>query len=103
VRTEGEPLHPHRHRHGSESHGRRLSDCAEGTVWTVTENRDRKIVEMGLCRGSGVHVVRNRKGEPNLVVGLGSSRFALSRIAASQIMVVPSSSQLGVLSVRGTG
>jgi Fe2+ transport system protein FeoA len=81
--------HGHRFRHGAGAEGRVLSECAPDSRWVICANPDRKTVEMGMFRGAEVCVVRNARAEKQMVVGLGSSRYAISKATASAIAVAP--------------
>lgn len=42
---------------------------------------------MGLFGGATVKVIRNSMGSPNMVVGVGDSRYMLSKDTAQKIIV----------------
>ena len=84
---EGRRRHRHRQCHAHGRRGRYLGDCAEGTEWTILANPDRKTVEMGLCRGSKIRVLKNSTRDANMVVGVRDSRYVIARSAAAEVRV----------------
>jgi len=46
-----------------------------------------KTVEMGLCRGAIVRVLKNSPRDANMVVGVRDSRYVISRSAAAEMRV----------------
>ncbi|MCD4829466.1 MAG: ferrous iron transport protein A [Candidatus Cloacimonetes bacterium] len=64
-----------------------LSDCPEKARVRVVSNPDRQTLELGIYPGSLVKVFKNHLGDPNLVVGIGDSRFILDRSLARNIKV----------------
>lgn len=64
-----------------------LSDFAQGADVVVISNSDRKTLEMGLFKGTLVHVMQNRPNDANMVVAAGESRYIISKEAADKISV----------------
>ena len=83
----GRRRHRHRQRYAHGRCGRYLEDCPEGTEWTILANPDRKTVEMGLCRGAVVRVLKNSSRDANMVVGVQDSRYVIARAAAAEVRV----------------
>ena len=66
---------------------RNLADLTDNEDGIIEQNTDRKAMEMGLFPGATVTVFRNRKSEKSLVIGVGDSRFLISRAIAAEIEV----------------
>ncbi len=64
-----------------------LSECKEDTTHIIIDNSDKQSMEMGLFGGATVRVIRNSIGSPNMVVGVGDSRYMLSKDTALKILV----------------
>ncbi|MBM4403064.1 MAG: ferrous iron transport protein A [Candidatus Cloacimonetes bacterium] len=64
-----------------------LSQAREGSVVIVTCNHDIRMVERGLYCGISVRILRNQSDEPNLIIAVGDSRYALDRRIAARIKV----------------
>ena len=86
-----------RHRHHKQEHrctcplGKQppcpLSDCPEQARAHIITNPDRQTLELGIYPGAVVRVCKNHPGDPNLIVGVGDSRFILDRTLARKILV----------------
>jgi len=46
-----------------------------------------KYFEMGLSHGSNIHIIKNNTSDRNLIIGVGESRYIISRNIAKQILV----------------
>lgn len=66
---------------------RSMDSCPEDSTWTITRNTDPKTLEMGLFPGMEVHILKNSKASPSLLVAVGESRYAIHRDIACQIRV----------------
>lgn len=64
-----------------------LSDFAQEADVVVVSNSDIKTLEMGLFKGTLVHVMQNRPNDANMVVAAGESRYIISKEAAAKIQV----------------
>ena len=76
-----------RRRRGRGPAFRRLSICRTGDRCIVRSNPDRRSLEMGLFRGALVKVLRNRLEDTNMLIGVGDSRFVVSKQTADLILV----------------
>lgn len=57
------------------------------TNYYVVCNPDRKTMEMGIYNGSVITVQKNEQTDPNIVVGVGESRYIIPRILAKTILI----------------
>ncbi|HHE37312.1 MAG TPA: ferrous iron transport protein A [Candidatus Cloacimonetes bacterium] len=78
----------HRHKH-CRHHGRNfnLNYGELGKKYVVISNPDKKTVEMGIFAGSMIEVQKNERSEPNIIVGVGESRYIIPRDLAEQILI----------------
>jgi Fe2+ transport system protein FeoA len=76
-----------RRRRGWGAPCRRLTVCGAEERCIVRSNPDRRSLEMGLFRGALVKVLRNRPEDTNMLIGVGDSRFVLSKQTADLILV----------------
>ncbi len=68
-------------------HRKQLDECAEDERVCIHRNPDRQTMEMGLHNGGLVIMLKNDPSDNNIVVGIGNSRFILSRRVARLIEV----------------
>ncbi len=74
----------HCHRHGKHHN----LNCGKlGKKYKVISNPDKKTVEMGIFSGSMVEVQKNETTEPNIIVGVGESRYIIPRELAERILI----------------
>ncbi len=78
--------HCHCHRKNGFAH-RPLDECAENERVCIHRNPDRQTMEMGLHNGGLVIMLKNDPSDNNIVVGIGNSRFILSKRVAKLIEV----------------
>ena len=64
-----------------------LSQGVAGGKYRVSRNADAKTREMGLYPGADVHVIKNTRGDPSVVVAVGEARYVIHRDIAELIMV----------------
>jgi len=64
-----------------------LNDAEENYNFIVLSNPDKKTMEMGIYKNSVIYVQRNDQNEPNIVVGVGESRYIIPRDIAKNIIV----------------
>lgn len=65
-----------------------LAECREKIKYKVLKNPVKKIIEMGVYPNSIVTAVKNDKNNPNIIIGVGESRYILSKNVAQKIIVV---------------
>lgn len=53
----------------------------------IVSNGDLKSMEMGLYLGAHVEVLRNHRRDSNLLVAVGSARYAIARSTARLIFI----------------
>jgi len=91
---------PHQHRHGHGCPKRclspgdgaastRLSECCEGQKAIIRSNPDLRTLEMGLCSGVPVRIMRNEKSERKMLLCLHGQRYVIPIEIAEQILVKP--------------
>jgi len=78
----------HRHKHCQHRGRHQNLNCADiGNKYIVISNPDKKTVEMGIFAGSVIEVQKNENTEPNIIVGVGESRYIIPRELAEQILI----------------
>ncbi|MBC8385785.1 MAG: ferrous iron transport protein A [Candidatus Cloacimonetes bacterium] len=78
----------HRHRHCRRHGIQHNLNCGEiGKKYVVISNPDKKTVEMGIFAGSMIEIQKNESSEPNIIVGVGESRYIIPRELAEQILI----------------
>ena len=88
-----EPRKCRAHRHGRHHchcdcpRGTSLENAVEQQRYIITCNPDRKTMEMGVYVGGVVTVQKNDPAEPNIVIGVGDSRYIIPRTLASRILI----------------
>ncbi len=97
LRRMGRAMGNRHHKHGccGGRHGRcmggldhkPLDECSENERVCIHRNPDRQTMEMGLHNGGLVIMLKNDPSDNNIVVGIGNSRFILSRRIARLIEV----------------
>ncbi len=73
-----------RHRH---HHAMNLDEGKLETKYYVVSNPDRKTMEMGIYNGSAITIQKNEQIDPNIVVGVGESRYIIPRTLAQTILI----------------
>lgn len=76
----------HRHRHGRHRL-RPLNELRPGCGGIIMSNPDHRTVELGLFSGARIRVEHNDLDEPNMVVAVGESRYAIPKVTAGHILV----------------
>ena len=84
-----------RGRHHKKHHGRRiahalhmnLSEAEIGKKYLILFNPDIKTMEMGIYRGNMITVHKNEEGNPNIVVGVGETRYIIPCELAQRILI----------------
>jgi len=76
--------HHTRHQHG---HQITLAEAEVGKKYIIMHNPDVKTMEMGLYRSGIITVHKNEQENPNIVVGVGESRYIIPRDLAGNIIV----------------
>ncbi|OPX29633.1 MAG: hypothetical protein B1H06_01165 [Candidatus Cloacimonas sp. 4484_143] len=64
-----------------------LDEAAVGQRYRVIANPDKKTMEMGIYRTGVITVHKNEEGNPNIVVGVGESRYIIPRDLAKKIVI----------------
>lgn len=64
-----------------------LNEAEIGKKYIILENPDVKTMEMGLYRSGIITVHKNEEDNPNIVVGVGESRYIIPRELAEKIIV----------------
>jgi len=64
-----------------------LTDAEVGNKYIILNNPDIKTMEMGIYRGGIITVHKNEEDNPNIVVGVGDSRFIIPRELAGRIHI----------------
>ena len=78
----------HRHKHCHHQGRHHNLNCGEiGKKYVVISNPDKKTVEMGIFAGSMIEVQKNETTEPNIIVGVGESRYIIPRELAEKILI----------------
>ncbi len=84
----------HGHGHSDTEKQRRcvvaLSECHEGQKALIRSNADIKTLEMGLCSGAPLSVLRKESGAPSMLVALHGQRYIIPMEIAKKILVKPS-------------
>ena len=77
--------------HGCRHHGRShcifLNEATVGHKYRVITNPDKKTMEMGIYHSGIITVHKNEESNPNIVVGVGESRYIIPRDLAKRIVV----------------
>lgn len=55
--------------------------------YRVSRNADAKTREMGLYPGAEIHIIKNHRGDPSVVIAAGEARYAIHRDIAELIMI----------------
>lgn len=84
-----------RGRHHRKGHSRRiahalhmnLSQAEIGKKYLILFNPDIKTMEMGIYRGNLITVHKNEEGNPNIVVGVGETRYIIPCELAQRILI----------------
>lgn len=89
-----------RHKHGEERLGKAGGRCHRGAPcrinldkaeigrrYLVIINPDKKTMEMGIYHSAVITVHKNEEGNPNIVVGVGESRYIIPRDLAKRIII----------------
>jgi len=77
----------HGHRHCSCHEALHLADAEVGKKYIILNNPDIKTMEMGIYRGGIITVHKCEEDNPNIVVGVGDSRFIIPRELAGKIHI----------------
>jgi len=64
-----------------------VSEAEVGKKYIIIENPDVKTMEMGIYRSGIINVHKNETDNPNIVVGVGESRFIIPRELAEKIII----------------
>ena len=76
---------------GYRHHGRlrciNLDEAAVGQRYRVIANPDKKTMEMGIYHSGVITVHKNEENNPNIVVGVGESRYIIPRELAKRILI----------------
>jgi Fe2+ transport system protein FeoA len=64
-----------------------LTEAEVGKKYIILNNPDIKTMEMGLYRGGIITVHKNEEDNPNIVVGVGESRYIIPRELAEKIHI----------------
>jgi len=73
------------HQHAGETLN--LNEAEVGKKYIILCNPDVKTMEMGLYRSGMVTVHKNEEDNPNIVVGVGESRYIIPRELAQKIII----------------
>lgn len=68
-------------------HSLNLNEGELDKKYYVVCNPDRKTMEMGIYNGSAITVQKNEQTDPNIVVGVGESRYILPKTLAQTIII----------------
>jgi Fe2+ transport system protein FeoA len=77
----------HRCRHHKEEFFENLLSAKLGKKYVIMCNPDKKTMEMGLYVGGLISVQKNVASDPNIVVGVGESRYIIPRELAEKILI----------------
>jgi len=69
-------------------HAISLDQTKVDTEYSIVCNPYLKYFEMGLSHGSPILVIKNTSSDRNLIIGVGDSRYIISRNIAKRIMVL---------------
>jgi Fe2+ transport system protein FeoA len=64
-----------------------LDEAAVGQRYRVIANPDKKTMEMGIYHTGVITVHKNEESNPNIVVGVGESRYIIPRDLAKRIVI----------------
>lgn len=64
-----------------------LTEAEIGKKYVIMNNPDVKTMEMGLYHSGIITVHKNESDNPNIVIGVGESRYIIPRELASKIIV----------------
>ncbi len=64
-----------------------LNSALEDCEYIINCNHHRKSFELGLFRGNRVRIISNSYFQKNMIVGVGDSRYIISRDVAKTITV----------------
>jgi Fe2+ transport system protein FeoA len=64
-----------------------LLSAKQGKKYVIMCNPDKKTMEMGLYVGGLISVQKNDFSDPNIVIGVGESRYIIPRELAEKILI----------------
>jgi len=64
-----------------------LSEAVEDQKYIIIFNPDKQTIEMGITPSSMIFIHKNNPNETNMVIGVGETRFIISRKSAEAIKV----------------
>lgn len=81
----------HKKQHGCRRHKEELFEnllsAKQGEKYVIMCNPDKKTMEMGLYVGGLISVQKNDLSDPNIVIGVGESRYIIPRELAEKILI----------------